>query len=131
MVVIGSVIGIAGWTAADFYGIPLSKSNSFNSPELTEFQISGIPVIPAYLIFFMVLFGALRWWYQVDPLRKTRLSLWTVGLCFVWAVAFSHVLGRSAITHGLFAIVVSTSLQLSAPWIGEGQRKKIVSTAGQ
>ena len=131
MVVIGSVIGIAGWTAADFYGIPLSKSNSFNSPELTEFQISGIPVIPAYLIFFMVLFGALRWWYQVDPLRKTRLSLWTVGLCFVWAVAFSHVLGRSAITHGLFAIVVSTSLQLSAPWIGEGQRKKIVSTASQ
>lgn len=131
MVVIGSVIGIAGWTAADFYGIPLSNPDSFHSSGLTEFQISGIPVIPAYLIFFMVLFGALRWWYQVDPLRKTRLSVWTVGLCFVWAVLFSHVLGRSVITHGLFAIVVSTSLQLAAPWIAEGQRKKIVSTAGQ
>ncbi len=131
MVVIGSVIGIAGWTAADFYGIPLSDANNINRPELTELQISGIPVIPAYLVFFMVLFGALRWWYQVDPLRKTRLSLWTVGLCFVWAVVFSHVLGRSSITHGLFAIVVSTSLQLSAPWIGEEQRKIIVSAVGQ
>jgi len=131
MVVLGSVIGIAGWTAADFYGIPLANPSALKSPELTEFQISGIPVIPANIIFFMALFGALRWWYQVDPLRKTRLSLWIVGLCFVWAVAFSHVLGRWAITHGLFAIVVSTSLQLSAPWIGEGQRKKIAASSGQ
>ena len=131
MVVIGAVIGIVGWTTADFYGIPLSNPNSIAPPELTEFQISGIPVIPAYLLFFMVLFGALRWWYQVDPLRKTRLSLWTVGLCFVLAVVFSHVLGRSSITYGLFAIVVSTSLQLAAPWIGAGQRKKIVFTNSQ
>ncbi len=131
MAVIGLGIGIAGWTAADFYRIPLSDLNHIPSTELAEFQISGIPVIPAYLLFFIVLFGALRWWYQVDPLRKTRLSLWTVGLCFVWAVVFSHVLGRSSITHGLFAVVVSTSLQLSAPWIGEGQRNKIVSSAGQ
>ena len=131
MVLMGTVIGVAGWTAADFYGVPLSDAANNQPLELTGLQISGIPVIPAYLLFFVVLFGALRWWYQVDPLRKTRLSLSTVGLCFVWAVIFSHVLGRSSITHGLFAIVVSTSLQLSAPWIGEGQRKKIVSAASQ
>ena len=131
MVVVGSAIGIIGWTAADFFGIALSNPNGLSSSEFTSFQISGVPVIPAYLIFFMILFGSLRWWYQVDPLRKTRLSLWTVGLCFVWAVVFSHVLGRSTIMHGLFAIVVSTSLQLAAPWIGEGQRKKIVSNANQ
>jgi len=131
MVMIGSVIGIAGWTAADFFGIALTQPSGINASEFTGFKIRGVPVIPAYLIFFMVLFGSLRWWYQVDPLRKTRLSLWTVGLCFVWAVVFSHILGRSSITHGLFAIVVSTSLQLSAPWIGEGQRKKIVASARQ
>lgn len=131
MVAIGAVVGIAGWTAADFFGIPLSPPEGSTSPEFAEFQISGIPVIPAYLAFFMALFGSLRWWHQVDPLRKTRLSLWTVGLCFVWAVLFSHVLGPSAITHGLFAIIVSTSLQLAAPWVGEGQRKKIISTHAQ
>jgi serine/threonine protein kinase len=127
LVVIGLAIGTTGWAAAEFFGIPLSSPNGLHSLELREFQIGGIPVIAAYLIFFMVFFGALRWWYQVDPLRKTRLSLWTVGLCFIWAVVLSHVLGRSVITHGLFAIVVSTSLQLSAPWIGERQRKTIVA----
>ncbi|MDB4766686.1 hypothetical protein OAG71_03250, partial [bacterium] len=125
MALLGLVIGIAGWTAADFFGITLSLQNETASNEFTDFQISGVPVIPAYLIFFIVLFGCLRWWYQVDPVRKSRLSLWTVGLCFVWAVVFSHVLGASPIAHGLFAIIVSTSLQLAAPWMGEGMRKNI------
>ena len=128
MALLGLVIGIAGWTAADFFGITLSLQNQAAVNEFTDFQISGIPVIPAYLIFFIVLFGSLRWWYQVDPVRKSRLSLWTVGLCFVWAVVFSHVLGAPPITHGLFAIIISTSLQLAAPWMGGSERNNILAT---
>jgi len=129
MAALGIVIGIAGWTAADFFDISLSLQSSAPTNQHSNFQISGVPVIPAYLIFYAVLFGSLRWWHQVDPVRKSRLSLWTVGLCFVWAVIFSHVLGQSPIAHGLFAIVVSTSLQLAAPWMGDGERKKIVAAA--
>ena len=127
MALLGLVIGIVGWTAADFFGITLSLQNKIASREFTDFQISDVPVIPGYLIFFIALFGSLRWWHQVDPVRKSRLSLWTVGLCFVWAVVFSHVLGASPIAHGLFAIIVSTSLQLAAPWMGEGERKTVLA----
>lgn len=125
--ILGLLIGIAGWTAADYFGIVLADHIGNPSNEFPDFQIKGIPVIPAYLIFFGMLFGALRWWHQVDPMRKSRLSLWTIGLCFVWAVAFSHVLGQSTLTNGLFAMVVSTALQLSAPWMTDVERKKVVT----
>ncbi len=135
MVVKGLGIGIIGWTAADYFGITLGLTPSvprlgaFRSggAEFADFQIKGIPVITAYLLFFGGLFGALRWWHQVDPARRTRLSLASVGLCFVWAIVFSHVLGLPTGDAGMLAIAVATSLQLAAPWIGEKERKRVVA----
>jgi hypothetical protein len=86
------------------------------------FAIQGIQIIPAYLLFFTLLFGVLRWWRQVDPVRKTRLSLWSVGLCLIWAVIFSQVLHLAPTWNCILAVVISISLQLSATWLHPHKR---------
>ena len=86
-------------------------------------------VLPAYLVFFMVLFGILRWWRQADPIRKTRLSIWSVGICLIWAAVFSHVLGFDPLWNCILAGVISVSTQLAAPWFHPETRESIVSNA--
>lgn len=126
--VLGVMTAIVGAMAADYFDLSLATSPwDIQSSGFSSFQVRGIPVAAGYFVFFIALFGSLRWWYQVDPLRKTRLNLWTVGLCFVWAVVFSHIVGRSAISYGLFGVVVSTSIQLAAPWISSANRSQLVS----
>ena len=128
MALVGLVTGIFGWRVAEFFGVPLSLSASPNqSGVFAIFQNWNIPTLPACLIFFVAMFITLRWWYQVDPFRKTRVNFLIVGLCFVWAVIFSIVLGGPALLQGLLGVVVSTSVQLAAPWVGYF-RRKIITT---
>lgn len=127
------VIGIAGWTLADFFSVELG-SDLFVSetPAWASWfavaQLKNVPAVLAWLIALMGLFGVLRWWHQVDPARKTHLSLRAVCLCFVWALIFSYILGQSVTKYCVLAIVVSISVQLAAPRIGFQDRKNIYST---
>lgn len=128
MMGLGLMTAAAGGAAADYFDLPLATSPwNISTDGFSGFQVTGLPDVAAYSIFFIAMFGSLRWWYQVDRLRKTRLSLGTVGLSFVWAVMFSHIVDRSVFSHGLFGIVVSTSIQLAAPWVSAADRFKFVS----
>ncbi len=133
LVVAGLLIGIAGWSLADFFRAGLDADLFASAvPAWTSWiafvQIKNIPTVPAWLFCATGLFGVLRWWHQVDPARKTRLSLKVVCLCFVWALIFSYILGQAVTRYCVLAIVVSISLQLAAPRISFQDRRNIYSS---
>ncbi len=78
----------------------------------------GTPLLPGYLAFFGGLFLVMRWWKQADPLRKTRLSLWTTGACILWALVLPFPQPWAL----MLAAATSTAVQLSAPWVHPRER---------
>jgi arginine exporter protein ArgO len=124
---IGLFVGALAFFAAGTFGINLSDAARFNfsSETTSQFVIQGVPMLPAYLIFFAGLFGILRWWRKSDPTRPTRLSMVSVSLCLIWATVFSHLLEVPMTPNCILAVVISVSLQLAAPWLAPQQRLEI------
>ena len=85
----------------------------------------GNLMLPAFLIFFGLLFVVLRWWRQSDPVRKTRLSLWAVGVCLIWAILFADVFRFPTIAACVVALSIAASTQLAAPWISSQRRQQV------
>jgi len=127
-------IGIAGWTLADFFSVELGSDLFVSATPawaswFSGVQLKNVPAVLAWLVALMGLFGVLRWWHQVDPARKTHLSLRAVSLCFVWALIFSYILGQPITKYCVLAIVVSISVQLAAPRIGFQDRRKATGSS--
>ena len=82
----------------------------------------GSPLIYTYLAYFGALFAIVRWWKQADPLRGTRLSLWTTGFTVFaawmvdWFWSFPQPWGV------MTAAIISTSVQLVSPFVPEHER---------
>jgi hypothetical protein len=66
---------------------------------------------------FALLFAALRWWKPVDPLRRTRLSLWSVAVAVVAEWAVHQVLPIPQPAGMLIAGGIAIATQMSAPWM--------------
>jgi hypothetical protein len=81
------------------------------------FSPSGGVQLAAFLVYFGGLLVALRWWRQADPLRTTRVSVWTVAVAGLWAWVL-HLFWTFPQPLGLLlAAVIALSVQLSAPWV--------------
>ncbi len=82
----------------------------------------GNPLVGAYALHFALLFGLLRWWRPSDPLRRSRLSPWSIAVAVVasWFmqqfIPIPHPWGM--ITIGATAAI----LQISAPWVSPAAR---------
>jgi hypothetical protein len=134
MVLVGLSVGAVAFFTAGVFSIDLANSGFFALKASTgsSWVIPGLPILPAYLIFFAGLFGIIRWWLQADPTRVTRLNLVSVTLCLIWATVFSHVLAVPMIPNCILALAISVSVQLAAPWINPQQRAAICAhPAGQ
>jgi serine/threonine protein kinase len=79
------------------------------------------PTIVNYLLYFGGLFVILRWWLQGDPLRSSRLNLWSIILSGLWGlvIPFPQPWGV------LLAIAISISVQLAAPWVSTEDRTRL------
>ena len=86
---------------------------------------SVAPVLFNHLLMYSLLFSIVRWWRLVDPLRKTRLSIWNVGICLVWSVGISYLLDLEPYWNCMTALMISASTQLAAPWLQPAARQKI------
>ena len=127
---IGALMGAA--LGAFAYGVALlleidfadlSSNDSFlGSHTLPQIQLG---VFTGYLVFFAGILAIVRWWRQVDPIRAVRISLAAVGLCWLWAVVFSQLLGFSPVLHSIIALATSVSVQLAAPWLNASFRKNV------
>ena len=90
-------------------GAGKSLGHSFYDPQ-------GQPQLFAYLAYFGFLFLLPRWWRQADPLRSTRVSLWSTGVCVVVAMALNLIWPFPQPWGLMAAATTSLAVQLSSPW---------------
>ncbi len=124
---VGLAVGLVAFFSAATFSVNLTDPSLFEFAAAADshFVIKGMPMLPAYLIFFTGLFGILRWWNQTDPVRSTRLSILSVSLCLIWASVFSHLLELPMTPNCILAVVISISIQLAAPWLPPAERSAI------
>ena len=103
------------------FNINIDSNTAGNGVDAT----SVAPALFNHLLMYTLLFSIVRWWKQVDPLRRTRLSIWNVGICLVWSVAISYLLDLEPYWNCMTALLISASTQLAAPWLQPAIRKKI------
>lgn len=121
MFVVGLALGLLAFAAHEYLAVPL-RSPPAAEPLFAALYEGSRPLLAAWLIHFGVLFAGLRWWRQADPLRATRLSLWSVALTGLAAFLVQQVVPLHQPWVMLTAIVASMSIQLAAPWVNAQQR---------
>jgi serine/threonine protein kinase len=128
MMVAGLVLGLAAFAASGLLMIPLGQGEMFNVLELPRdlipssmYGTDGAPLPTAFMAFFGTLFLILRWWRPVDPLRKTRFSLWATAVCVFWAMLIPWQIPWGFVLAG----VISVAVQLSATWMTPKERAQI------
>lgn len=129
----GVVIGLLAFAISTFLQIdwqgpyePVVEFEFGRSPfEASLLLENGSPKLLSMMIFFAGLFASRRWWKQTDPVRRTRLSIWSVGLSLVWALLLGQFL-RIPLPWSVFvAVMISVSTQIAAPWLTPEQRQRI------
>jgi serine/threonine protein kinase len=120
LLVAGLAVGAVAWGVGDFllvgpsYDLALQAATSGYLD--LAYQANGLPTLAGHLVYFGLLFAAIGWWHDVDPLRQHRFSLWSV----VWATAVAgalHLLWPFPQPWGLLiAAGLSISVQLASPW---------------
>lgn len=128
MMVVGLIVGAVALAMSKLLLVDLSARNMFNVLELPSdiipsdmYTATGAPLATAFLAYFASLFLILRWWKQVDPLRRTRFSLWATFVC-----ALCAMLVPWQIPWGfLLVTTISVAIQLSAPWMNSQERTRV------
>ena len=122
MLVVGLVLAGFSFACSDF---ALATTWPEHTPAyFKSFYESGVPTLPAYLMFFGTLFVAIRWWKQTDPLRDSRFSLTDTTVIGLAAFLF-YVLWQFPPWAIAVAISISIGVQLASPWLSFKQRHKI------
>lgn len=126
----GAPLGaIAFYTAATFQ-IDLARitAEDFAVKQTESLVVGGLAKLPSLVLFVAVLFVVVQVGRHTDPLRRTRLSVMNVFLCFIVAAVGSHVLELPLTVVCSMAVVVSISLQLSSPWV-HPERVSVLSSS--
>lgn len=118
--------GLAAGTAALLHVTlpPDPKLTSGQGYELpTGFYLDGSPQLLAYMACFGTLFLLIRWWRQADPLRSTRISLWSMVFCVLvaWLTAAVWLFPQPWLM--MVACATSVSVQLASPWVHPRRRR--------
>jgi hypothetical protein len=118
---VGAGVGIAAYTLGNFLMLPmdLSVARDVDATGLPHslYDADGQPLAAAMMAHFALLFAALRWWKPVDPLRRTRLSLWAVAVAVVAEWAVHQILPIPQPAGMLMVGGIAIAVQMSAPWI--------------
>ncbi|WP_145421353.1 serine/threonine-protein kinase [Planctomycetes bacterium K23_9] len=118
---IGAGVGVAAYGIADYLLLPMNVGLDREIDVMTLPQAlyhnNQLPRPSAMMAHFALLFIAVRWWKPVDPLRRTRLSLWSVAVTVVAAWAVHQVLPIPQPYGMLMAGGIAIAVQMSAPWV--------------
>ena len=136
LLIAGLAVGAVAYGAADVLMIKFSDSplphvlhtrglggNRFYDPK------DGSPLLLAHLAYFGALFAVVSWWRQANPLRRTRLSVWTTVGCVFWAWMIDLVWSFPQPWGLMVAAIISISVQLASPFVPEHER--LARPAGQ
>jgi hypothetical protein len=136
----GLALGAGGFFLADTLAVTLPHNAkhfgrpflpfNWNDGEAALFDLTTYqPTWRLYLAYFGCLFPIVRWWKLADPLRWTRFSLWSTGVCIFWAGILFYAWPFTQPWGILAAASVAISVQLAAPWTSEEEQKKRLAMA--
>lgn len=118
---LGAGVGVVAYLLADTLMVPmdvgLGRDIDATSLPVSFYQSSGVPKAAAMMAHFAVLFGLLRMWKPVDPLRRARLSLWAVAVAVVGEWMVHQVIPVPQPSGMLIAGGIIVMTQMSAPWV--------------
>jgi serine/threonine protein kinase len=115
----GAAIGAIAFYTATSFQIDLARitAEDFAVKQTESLVVGGFAKLPSLVLFGAALFVFFQFGRHTDPLRRTRLSIMNVFLCFIVAAIGSHLLNLPLTVVCSFAVVVSISLQLASPWV--------------
>ena len=137
--ILGFGLGLAACGVAEVFMVAMPGDQALTNPvnkaashlvPLT-FYLNGRPTAMAYMAVFATLLAVLRWWVDADPLRSTRLSLWSLLVTVVFAHLVAAVWNFPEPWLTMVAACMSVTVQLSSPWVPgharlRPQRKKVI-----
>ena len=109
MMVVGMGLGAAAFGLATMLMVELPHDGSQ-------------PPAMVYMAGFGTLFLLMRWWRQADPLRNSRLSLWSVVVTAAVAGLVASAWGFPQPWLVMVAGAISVSVQLASPWVHPHRR---------
>jgi hypothetical protein len=124
----GFAIGGLAFMLSDFLMVPWTTITKESLGDLPVhrwtgfFGPDGTPLLPAYLAYFPLMMGIIQWWKQVDPLRRTRFSFWSVIWCVIAATLVHLLIPFPQPWGALIAAGASMAVQLSSPWVNPAER---------
>ena len=120
LMVVGLGLGAFAWAASTWLMVQLPHDTEF--PLMHDIRLpanfyDGGPLLLAYVAVFGTLMATLRWWTQADPLRASRLSLWSLFTTSVMAGLVAWVWRFPQPWLVMVACTMSVSIQLASPWL--------------
>ncbi len=118
---VGAGVGLLGFAVHRFLMLPGGDGlHALRSLDWTTLPpalyADGVPRAAAWMAHFAMLFAALRWWKPLDPLRRARLSLWSVAVAVVGDWFVHQFLPIPQPAGMLIAGGIAITVQMSAPW---------------
>jgi len=129
LMVVGLGLGALAFGTASLLFVELPHGHRFPDPPNytlppSFYSAEGSPLAMAYLASFGTLFLVIRWWRQADPLRPSRLSLWSLVVSVVLAGIVAAAWHFPQPWLVMVAGTMSVSVQLASPWVHPRQRLK-------
>jgi len=134
MMSVGVGVGVFAFAASAFLNLNWSSQGWIGEPDLSPFSpsaftVDGGPRLIGSALFFGGLFLILRWWRLADPTRRTRLSIWSVGLCLVWGMLIGQFFYFPQPWSCLLAVMIAVATQIGSPWLTSEQRDQALRLA--
>ena len=134
----GLAIGAGSFATAGLLDVSVEKTAEtelaglLSGPlEATLFDSANELTMPGFMLMFGFLFLMLRWWRQADPLRHTRFSIFSIGICAAVAILVGAALEFPQVEACLIAVSTAVAIQLSAPWVNREQRDRVIASEQQ
>jgi eukaryotic-like serine/threonine-protein kinase len=127
LLTVGLGVGAVGYGLSEFLQVPWGNVTYFQrdtEPRTWPRFHNGLtPLLPAFMAYFAMLMGLVKWWRQSDILRRHRFSVFSV----LWAILASVILSGFVFFPTPWCLIVagvtSLALQMSTPWIDSKQER--------
>ncbi|QDU40576.1 Serine/threonine-protein kinase PrkC [Maioricimonas rarisocia] len=131
----GAGVGLAAWGTSNFLmvdapNLPDTGSVSSNPDALFTnvgtlplYDLNGHPTAIGYMMFFGTLFMFRRWWWHCGAFRATRFRISSLLLTVMLAYFITLIWAFPQVWGMTWAAIISSAVQLSAPWIPPEQRR--------
>ncbi|MBI2479699.1 MAG: serine/threonine protein kinase [Planctomycetia bacterium] len=130
MLAAGLLTGVVAFATSQFLGVQVTDELVVQTLPAVSISTNwtssdGSLALPAFLIYFGGIFGITKWWLQADPLRTSRISLWSTAGCVFWAWLIQIFWAFPQPWGFMFAACTSIAVQLAAPWVRSSERARV------